>query len=63
MGHETIKKLFQEILDMERVFIRSYGKLVSMTDNDEWKKIFKEIALEEKKHEKNALEMLRILEE
>lgn len=63
MSFEDIKKSFEEMRDIESRMYDSYIKLMDCTENKEIKEILERIKNDEKKHENNVTEILKIIEE
>lgn len=60
---DTIKGMFLEVKGIEEAMLARYEEILSEITDPSMKKSLNEIISDEKRHLKNAKEMIRILEE
>ncbi|NOZ80583.1 MAG: hypothetical protein GXP63_02825 [DPANN group archaeon] len=63
MGYETIKQAFEEMFEIEASMYDSYDMLIGAIKNKKIKLILERIRDDEKKHESNVSEILKILKD
>jgi rubrerythrin len=61
MSYESIKSMFQDILEFEESALAMYSQIVLKLKNEDVKKIIREIIRDEARHAHNAQEILAIL--
>jgi rubrerythrin len=63
MKSESVRELFEDVLEQETSIIKVYMELVSETKNEKIREILNRIISDESRHANNARRMLEILKE
>jgi len=63
MKSESVRELFEDVLEQETSIIKVYMELVSETKNEKVREILNGIISDESRHANNARRMLDILKE
>lgn len=62
MSIDAIKELFNDVLKSEEGVLKIYNLILQETNDDYVKNVIRKISADERKHIKNAKEILEILE-